>query len=166
MILYLDERMCVTTRDKAVHVLFGVPDWVAGDIMEYGTRYCCGYVYERGNVKWNIIRCEGMGGARNFTVDTYLCFDARGREFVLNRDDVANIVRPLVCMARRLSTRLSIETNYRYMLNIAEKVRCRGYCVVDEEGEVVVFGDDLFDVLDAWVKLMRSRNITTWSVLV
>jgi hypothetical protein len=95
----LDKNGCVTARDKAVRVLFGAPDWVAEDIREYGTRYCCSYVYSA--AKWGVIRCEGMGGARNFTVDTYLCFDANGREFVLNRDDIANVVRPLVCMAKR-----------------------------------------------------------------
>jgi hypothetical protein len=146
-------------------MLFGVPDWVSGDIREYGTKYCCYYVYDAARVKWGRWRCEGMGGARNFIVDMFLCIDGRGREFVLNRDNVANIVRPLVCMARHVDAYL-IEANYRRMLNIAKKVRCRGYCVVDERGEVVVLGGDLLTVLDSWATLMRRRDITTWSVLI
>jgi hypothetical protein len=166
MILYLDERGCVTDMSNAKRVLFGVPDWVFMDIREYGTRYCCRYIYEAERVKWGGLMCEGMGGARVFTVDTFWCIDGRGRGFVLNRDDVAGIVKPLVCVRQRLKTTSTVEANYRYMLNIAKKIKCRGHCVVDERGEVVVFGSDLLTVLDSWATLMRRRDITMWSVLV
>ena len=66
MILYLDRNWCVTARDEAVRVLFGVPDWVGEDIREYGTQYCCKRIYGGKGDRLGLIRCEGMRGARNF----------------------------------------------------------------------------------------------------
>ena len=51
------------------------------------------------------------------------------------------------------------------MLRIAEKAKCRN-CVVDEYGRVVVFGGDLFEVVDRWVVLMKRKAVTPISVLV
>jgi len=168
MILYLDREGCTTTRDKAVFVLFGVSDWVGEDIREYGTRYCCRRVLY-GKRDWGIFRCEGMRGARNFTVETYMCIDGQGKEFVLNRDDVVTAVGPLVCMRRDVGGKFKYDVlvnNYERMLDIAKRVKCKGYCVLDESGRMVVFGDDLYSVVDSWVKLMRNRSITLLSVLV
>jgi hypothetical protein len=168
MLLYLDKEGCTTTRDKAVSMLFGVPDWVAEDIREYNTRYCCSRVL-RGRRDWGIIRCEGMRGARNFTVETYLCLDGQGKEFVLNRDDVTTAVGPLVCARREFGGKINYNAlinNYRHMLDVAKRAKCKGYCVLDEDGRVVVFGDDLYSVVDSWVMLMRNRSITMLSVLV
>jgi hypothetical protein len=169
MILYLDKDWCVTTRDKAVYVLFGVPDWVAEDIKEYGTQYCCKRIFGGTSVRWGVIRCEGMRGMRNFSMETYPCLDSQGKEFVLNMDDVVGAVGPLVCMRRHVGGHLRYDElvkNYRYMLDIAKRAKCRGYCVLDERGRVVVFGNDLYAVVDNWAKLMRSRSITLLSVLV
>ena len=169
MILFLDKDWCVTTRDKAVYTVFGVPDWVAEDIREYGTKYCCNRVVSGTSEKYGSIRCEGMRGARNFSVETYPCLDGQGREFVLNRDDVVSAVGPLVCMRREVGRKLNYNElirGYSYMMNIAKKAKCKGYCVLDENGKVVVFGDDLFNVVDSWATLMRNKSITLLSVLV
>jgi len=169
MILYLDKDGCVTTRDKAVVVLFGVPGWVAEDIREYGTKYCCYRVFSGTREEWGGIRCEGMRGARNFHVETYPCLDGQGKEFVLNRDDVVSAVGPLVCIRRGVGRKLNYDElikGYSYMMNIAKKAKCKGYCVLDENGKVVVFGDDLFNVVDSWATLMRNKSITLLSVLV
>lgn len=172
MILFLDKDWCTTTRDKAVHILFGVPDWVAEDIQTYGTRYCCKRVYSGRGVELGLIRCEGMRGARNFTVETYPCIDYRGTNFVLNLGNIFDVRLPLVCLRRyvgRWIDRDALTRNYHNMLDVAEKVartsRCRGYCVFDENGRVVVFGSDLLEVVDNWVKLMRRKDITLLSVL-
>ncbi len=172
MILYLDKDGCTTTRDKAVSVLFGVSDWVDEDIREYGTRYCCQRIYSGTSIRWGIIRCEGMRGMRNFVVETYPCIDFHGRDFTLNMGNILDAKLPLVCIRRRIGGQLdynALVRNYRYMLDIARgdvARRCKGYCVLDETGKVVVFGSDLFEVVDSWVKLMRSRSITLLSVLV
>jgi len=169
MILYLDKEGCVTTRDKAVSMIFGVPDWVSSDIAEYGTKYCCYRVFGGTRERWGSIRCEGMRGARNFSVETYPCLDGQGREFVLNRDDVVSAVGPLVCMRRGVGRKLNYNeliNGYRRMMDIARKAKCRGYCVFDEAGRMVVFGSDLFSVVDSWAMLMRNRSITLLSVLV
>ena len=169
MILYLDKDGCVTTRDKAVVVLFGVPGWVAEDIREYGTKYCCYRVFSGTREEWGGIRCEGMRGARNFGVETYPCIDFHGREFVLNIGNIFDARLPLVCVRRRIGGSLDyniLVRNYRYMLDIARKAKCRGYCVFDEAGRMVVFGDDLLKVVDSWAMLMRNKSITLLSVLV
>jgi len=169
MILYLDEAGCTTTRDKAVSVLFGVPEWVGNDIMEYGTKYCCEIMRPGRGKRLGIYRCEGMRGARNFTVDTYLCIDYFGRDFVLNEGNILDVRLPLVCMGRRVGGYLDSDAllrNYRYMLDVAKKANCKGHCVLDEAGRVVVFGDDLFNVVDNWAMLMRNKSITLFSVLV
>jgi len=168
MYLFLDKDLCMTDRDKAVFTLFGVPDWVGEDIREYGTRYCCSRVFS-GKRDWGIFRCEGMRGARNFTVETYICIDGQGKEFVLNRDDVVVAVGPLVCARREFGGKINYDAlinNYGRMLDVAKRVKCKGYCVLDESGRVVVFGSDLYSVVDSWVKLMRNRSITLLSVLV
>jgi hypothetical protein len=69
-------------------------------------------------------------------------------------------------MAKRRDMRPVVKANYGRMLDIAKRAKCRGYCVLDEAGRVVVFGDDLFSVVDNWAWLMRIRSITMWSVLV
>jgi hypothetical protein len=169
MILFLDENGCTTTRDKAVLTLFGVPDWVAEDIREYGTRYCCSFQRFAKGIKLGTYRCEGMRGARNFTVETYPCIDANGRDFALNIDDINNIRLPLVCMRRYVGGSVHYKTlirNYQHMFNIAKRAVCEGYCVLDEAGKIVVFGSDLFSVVDSWAMLMRRRDITMLSVLV
>jgi len=173
MILFLDEDGCITTRDKAVNVLFGVPDWVAEDIREYGTRYCCGFgrVGERTS-GWGIVslvRCEGMGGARSFFVDEFPCMDGLGRGFVLNRDSMFNVRLPLVCLRKTKGGGFRYEVlmdRYRNLVEIARRARCSGHCVLDEYGSVAVFGSDLFSVVDGWVKLMRGKTISLVSVLV
>jgi hypothetical protein len=171
MILYLDKDWCITDRDKAVRVLFGVPDWVGEDIKEYGTKYCCKRVYSGTSVELGIIRCEGMRGARNFVVETYPCLDYHGRDFTLNLGNILDAKLPLVCIRRGVGgglNRNALIRNYRYMLDVVREVvrTCRGYCVFDEAGRVVAFGGDLYEVVDSWVKLMRSKNITLLSVLV
>ena len=173
MILYLDEKGCVTARDKAVSVLFGVPDWVVEDIREYGTRYCCSRVGKGEKAeKWGVVGhvdCVGMGGARGFSVDAFPCIDGSGRPFVLNRDDMRVVKLPLVCLRRSPQGRFDywvLEGRYRGLVEVAERARCSGYCVLDWYGSVVVFGGDLFDVVDNWVKLMRRKAISMVSVLV
>jgi hypothetical protein len=169
MILFLDRDGCVVSRDKAVSTLFGVPDWVGEDIREYGTKYCCRRVFSGTRKELGIIRCEGMGGARNFSVETYPCLDGWGKEFVFNVGNILDAKLPLVCMRRRVGGTIDyhiLVRNYRYMLDIARGARCRGYCVLDEGGKVVVFGDDLFNVVDSWAVLMRNKAITLLSVLV
>jgi hypothetical protein len=169
MILYLDRDGCVAASDKAVSVLFGVPDWVGEDIREYGTKYCCSRIFSKGGERYGIIRCEGMGGARNFTVETYPCIDFHGRDFVLNVGNIFDAKLPLVCLRRRVGGSIDyhiLVRNYRYMLDVARGARCRGYCVLDEGGRVVVFGDDLLKVVDSWALLMRNRAVTLLSVLV
>ena len=171
MILYLDKDWCATTRDEAVRVLFGVPDWVTRDVEEYGTKYCCKRLYGGRGVELGLIRCEGMRGARNFVVETYPCLDYQGRDFTLNLDDILGAMVPLVCVRRNVGggvNRDALVRNYRYMLDVVREVggRCRGYCVFDEAGRLAVFGGDLYEVVDSWVKLMRSKSITLLSVLV
>ncbi len=168
MILFLDKDWCVTTRDKAVDVLFGVPDWILDDIREYGTRYCCSYEW-RASVAygWGVVsfvRCSGMGGAREFSVSAFPCIDGERKRFVLNRDSILSRRRPFVC-ARKHDRYDVLVDRYDYMVKIAERARCRN-CVVDEYGRVVVFGGDLFEVVDKWVLLMRRKVITPISVLV
>ncbi|MFZ8857898.1 MAG: hypothetical protein ACO2O1_06625 [Candidatus Caldarchaeales archaeon] len=171
MILYLDKDWCTTTKDKAVHTLFGISDWVAEDIREYGTQYCCKRLYGGRGVELGLIRCEGMRGARNFVVETYPCLDYYGKNFTLNLDDILGAVIPLVCVRRSVGGKLdrdALVRNYRYMLDVAREVgrTCRGYCVFDEAGRLVVFGGDIYEVVDSWVRLMRSKSITLLSVLV
>ena len=173
MILYLDREGCVTTRDRAASVVFGVPDWVVEDMREYGTRYCCGFSGVGGRTaRWGVVgyvRCEGMGGARGFTVDTFPCIDGDGRAFVLNRDNISGVKLPLVCLRRNPRGGLPYEIlvdRYRGLVEIARRARCSGYCVFDEYGSVAVFGPDLFTVVDSWVKLLRSKTISLVSVLV
>jgi len=170
MILFLDKDWCVTTRDKAVDMLFGVPEWVAEDIREYGTKYCCSYEWGAASTYgWGVVsfvRCEGMRGARGFTVDAFACIDGEGRPFVLNRDSIVGRRRPFVCIRKYGTLRYSdLADRYGNMLKIAEKVKCRN-CVVDEYGRVVVFGDDMFEVVDRWVMLMKRKAVTPISVLV
>jgi hypothetical protein len=171
MILYLDKDWCVTTRDKAVDVLFGVPDWVAEDIKEYQTRYCCSYEWRAAVAYgWGVVsfvRCSGMGGAREFSVDAFPCVDGDRRAFVLNRDSVIGRRRPFVCSRKHgLKFRyVDLVDKYGDMVKVAERARCRS-CVVDEYGRVVVFGSDLFEVIDKWVVLMRRKVVTPISVLV
>jgi hypothetical protein len=169
MILFLDKNWCTATRDKAVLTLFGVPEWVAEDIREYGTKYCCSYQRFGKGIKLGTYRCEGMGGARNFTVETYPCIDANGKDFILNIDDISGVKLPLVCLRRYVGGSIHYDIlvrNYRYMLDVARKAKCREYCVLDEGGRVIVFGSDLLRVVDNWALLMRNRNITMLSVLV
>jgi len=171
MYLFLDEKGCVT-KDKAVSILFGVPDWVAEDIREYGTKYCC--YTERGVKvgKWGAVghvNCVGMGGARSFVVDMFPCIDGDGRAFVLNRDSIFGARLPLVCLRRSPEGRFDywmLENRYWDLVEIAKKAKCSGYCVLDWYGSVVVFGSDLYSVVDSWVKLMRYKNISVVSVLV
>jgi len=173
MYLFLDDRGCVTTRDKAVKVVFGLPDWVAEDIAEYGTKYCCGYGGSGSRTdKWGYVgyvRCEGMGGTRSFSVDAFPCIDGDRRAFVLNRDSIFNVKLPLVCLRRNPGGRFNYDLildRYNDLIEIAKKSRCRGHCVLDVYGSVVAFGDDVFDVVDEWVKLMRSKIVSEVSVLV
>ena len=173
MILYLDKDWCVTTRDKAVDVLFGVPDWVSGDIAEYGTKYCCRFSGVGGRTaRWGVVghvRCEGMEGARSFAVDMFPCIDGEGRAFVLNRDGISGVKLPLVCLRRSPRGGLQYDVlvgRYSDLVKIAKRAKCSGYCVLDEYGFVAVFGPDLFAVVDSWVKLLRSKTISLVSVLV
>jgi hypothetical protein len=173
MYLFLDEKGCVTTRDKAVEVVYGLPDWVEEDIREYGTRYCC-KLYRKGGetgrwgVLW-IIRCEGMGGARIVYTEMFPCIDGDGKEFVINRDNISIAKLPLVCLRRDPHGNFEYKKlidRYQYMLEVAKKARCSGYCVLDWYGSVVVFGSDLHSVIDNWVKLMKRKTISVVSVLV
>jgi hypothetical protein len=171
MYLFLDKDWCVTDRDKAVDVLFGAPDWILDDIREYGTKYCCSYEWRAAVAYgWGVVsfvKCRGMGGAREFSVDAYPCIDGERKKFVLNRDSIVGRKRPLVC-ARRYISQFKYNVlidRYDDMVRIAEKAKCRN-CVVDEYGRVVVFGSDLLDVVDRWVLLMRRKAITPVSALV
>ena len=173
MILYLDEKGCVVAKDKAVYVLFGVPDWVDEDIREYGTRYCCYHTGIGERVKkWGAVghvNCVGMGGARSFSTDAFPCIDGSGRAFVLNRDNVRVVKLPLVCIRRDPGGRFEyrvLEDRYWNLVEIAKRARCSGHCVLDMYGSVVVFGSDLYTVVDSWVKLMRSKIVSMVSVLV
>ena len=173
MYLFLDGRGCVTTRDKAVSVIFGAPDWVVEDMREYGTKYCCGFSSVGGKTtKWDVVgyvRCEGMGGARGFTVDTFPCIDGDGWAFVLNRDGISGVKLPLVCLRRNPKGGLQYDVlvdRYGDLVKIAKRARCSGYCVFDEYGSVAVFGPDLFTVVDSWVRLLKNKTISLVSVLV
>jgi len=173
MYLFLDEKGCVADKDKAVSVLFGVPDWVAEDIREYRTRYCCYHTGIGERVKkWGAVghvNCVGMGGARSFAVDAFPCIDGGGRAFVLNRDNVRVVKLPLVCVRRDPGGRFDyreLEDRYWNLVEIARRTRCSGHCVLDWYGSVVVFGSDLYDVIDSWVKLMRRKIVSMVSVLV
>ena len=161
----------MTTRDRAVDVLFGVPDWILDDIKEYGTRYCCSYEWRAAKAYgWGVVsfvRCSGMGGAREFSVDAFPCVDGERKLFVLNRDSIIGRRRPFVC-ARKHGLKFQYDVlvdRYGDMVKVAEKAGCRN-CVVDEYGRVVVFGGDLFDVIDRWVVMMKRKMITPISVLV
>jgi hypothetical protein len=169
MILYLDENGCATTRDRAVFTLFGVPEWVGKDIAEYGTKYCCWFKRIDKRTRLGTYECSGMMGVRNFTVETYMCRTASGRDFVLNVDDISSAELPLVCM-RRYSGRYSrydvFNRWYGHMLNIVKSSKCKNHCVIDEDGRIVVFGDDLYKVVDSWATLMRKKSISVISVLV
>jgi hypothetical protein len=171
MYLFLDKDWCVAARDRAVDVLFGVPDWVKSDIEEYGTRYCCSYEWRAAKVYgWGVVsfvRCSGMRGAREFSVDAFPCIDGEGKYFVLNRDSIIRRKRPFVC-ARKHGLKFRYDLlldRYSDMVKIAERARCRN-CVLDEYGRVVVFGGDLYEVVDGWVVLMKRKVITPISVLV
>ena len=171
MILYLDKDWCVTTRDKAVDVLFGVPDWVADDVREYGTKYCCSYEWRAAKTYgWGVVsfvRCSGMGGARVFSVSVFPCIDGDRGRFVLNRDSIIGRRRPFVC-ARKHDVAFKYDVlvdRYGDAVRVAERARCSN-CVVDEYGRVVVFGSDLYDVIDRWVVLMKRKAVTPISVLV
>jgi hypothetical protein len=171
MILYLDKNWCVVAGDRGVDMLFGAPDWVAEDIREYGTRYCCSYEWKAAKAYgWGVVsfvKCSGMGGARGFSVDAFPCIDGERRRFVLNRDSIVGRRRPFVC-ARKHGLKFEYNVlvdRYSDVVRVAEKVGCRN-CVVDEYGRIVVFGGDLYNVIDSWVLLMKRKIITPISVLV
>jgi hypothetical protein len=173
MFLFLDSNGCVTSRDNAVNVVFGVPDWIVEDIKEYGTKYCCRYGGPGPRTgEWDYVgyvRCEGMGGARSFSIDAFPCIDGDGRAFVLNRDSIFGVKLPLVCVRRSRKGRLMYEAlvdRYRNLIEIAKRIKCNGHCVLDEYGSVAVVGSDLFNVIDNWVKSMKSKAISLVSVLV
>jgi hypothetical protein len=161
----------VVDRDRAVDVLFGVPDWVAEDMREYGTRYCCSYEWRAAKAYgWGVVsfvKCSGMGGAREFSVSVFPCIDGERRRFVLNRDRIVGRRKPIVCARKHdIAFRYDVLVDrYDDVVKVAERAGCRN-CVVDEYGRVVVFGGDLYEVVDQWVLLMRRKVITPLSALV
>lgn len=167
--IFVDREGCVTGREGAVDVIYGLPDWIAEDVKQ-GVRYCCtrrsfGTVGKYGPM--GRVRCIALHGARIVEADMHPCIDGTGRPYVLNRDTGLNIElrRPLVCLGRGGRWRYEyekLEKRYEEMLEIARRARAicrRKYCVVDEYGYVTITGDDIYEVVDKWARIMSRQAL-------
>jgi hypothetical protein len=151
----------MAARERAVDVIFGLPDWMLEDIRS-GVKYCCVRIMASMTRYGPMgrVRCIAMRGARVVEADMFPCIDGTGRKYVLNRDGGLGIerLRPLVCLGRGYE---KLERRYGEMMEIARRARaaCRKYCVVDEYGYVLVAGDDMYEVVDRWARLMSRRAV-------
>jgi hypothetical protein len=164
--IFINGEGCMAPRERAVDVIFGLPEWVVEDIRS-GVKYCCSRVRAGAAGRFGPmgrVRCVAMRGARVVEADMHPCIDGTGRAFVINRDRGLDIerMRPLVCLGRGRRWKYEydkLERRYGEMLEIARRARavCRKYCVVDEYGYVVVFGDDIYEVVDGLAKLLSRQ---------
>jgi hypothetical protein len=150
-----------------VDVIFGLPDWILEDIKN-NIVYCCTRVrYGAGRYGLGRVRCIAMRGARVVDADMYPCIDGAGRPYVLNRDGGLGIerLRPLVCLGRgRRGGKVEyekLERRYGEMVEMARRARaaCRKYCVIDEYGYILIEGDDIYEVVDRWAKIMSRQTL-------
>jgi hypothetical protein len=157
MYLFLDRNGCVTDRNRAVDVVYGLNEWVREDIEEYGTNYCC---RDRGSY----VECRGMRGARIAYAYLVTCIDRWGRIFIANKDNGLNMEGrlPLACLGRYKRVVYTDEVTYALkLMEKAVRIGCGGHrhCIFDDSLKIVAFSDDVYDIVDKYMLMARHKVI-------